>query len=98
MVLDDLRQKGFYVAEDSAANYCQTLLSLAASMNMTYLDSLSQRVGIGSHDRTTLLNAVLDNALARSCRGTVTGLSPSRPATWQPSSSRLTSAFHLPLR
>jgi hypothetical protein len=63
--LDDLRQKGFYVAEDSAANYCQTLLSLAASMNMTYLDSLSQRVGIGSHDRATLRNAVVDNALAR---------------------------------
>jgi hypothetical protein len=33
-----LRQKGFYVAADSHSNYSQTMLSLASSLNLTYLD------------------------------------------------------------
>ena len=63
--LGDLRQMGFYVAEDSTANYCQTLLSLASSMNMSYLDTLAQRAGLGSSDRTIVRHAVVDNALTR---------------------------------
>ncbi len=39
--LDALRQRGFYVAEDSRANYPVTFLSLASSLNMGYLDFLS---------------------------------------------------------
>ncbi len=33
-----LRSNGFYVAEKSRANYVQTMLSLASSLNSTYLD------------------------------------------------------------
>lgn len=35
-----LREKGFYVAEASQTNYCQTYLSLASSLNMAYLDDM----------------------------------------------------------
>lgn len=37
--LDDLRERGFYVAEDSWANYLKTPLSLMSSLNMEYLDA-----------------------------------------------------------
>jgi len=33
-----LREAGFYVAEESVANYPRTLLSLASSLNMTYFE------------------------------------------------------------
>jgi hypothetical protein len=36
--LDWLRQKGFYVAQQSHSNYAQTMLSLASSLNLDYLD------------------------------------------------------------
>ena len=35
---DFLKQKGFYVAEASRPNYCLTELSLASSLNMSYLN------------------------------------------------------------
>ena len=38
--LDQLRRMGFYVADCSMANYAQTELSLAATLNMAYLDEL----------------------------------------------------------
>lgn len=40
-----LESKGFYIAEESSSNYSQTGLSLASSLNLTYLDELSQQVG-----------------------------------------------------
>ena len=43
--LDGLRDRGFFVASQSHANYCQTLLSLASSLNLTYLDGLVDQVG-----------------------------------------------------
>src|SRR5262249_45688605 len=49
--LDRLRAKGFYVASHSTANYCQTPLSLSASLNAIYLDDLVR--GLGS-DQTEL--------------------------------------------
>ena len=36
--LDYLTNKGFYIANKSVANYCQTILSLPSSMNSTYLN------------------------------------------------------------
>ena len=38
--VDWLNQKGFYVARESKANYCQTSLSLASSLNYCFLDHL----------------------------------------------------------
>lgn len=40
-----LRKQGFYVATQSHSNYPLTFLSLASSLNMRYLDSLSTRRG-----------------------------------------------------
>ena len=48
--LDSLRDRGFVTAEESAANYPKTAHSLAASLNMTYLDELTRRAGRGSDD------------------------------------------------
>lgn len=44
--LDYLTAKGFYVAHESRSNYCQTLLSLASSLNLTYLDGLVSQIGV----------------------------------------------------
>jgi hypothetical protein len=40
-----LEQRGFYVADRSRANYDETPLCLASSLNMTYLDAVAARVG-----------------------------------------------------
>jgi hypothetical protein len=39
--LDAMRGRGFYVAEDSRANYPATFLSLASSLNMDYMNFLA---------------------------------------------------------
>jgi hypothetical protein len=41
--LDYLSKNGFFVAEKSRSNYAQTYLSLASSLNFTYLESLAER-------------------------------------------------------
>jgi hypothetical protein len=41
--LDELRERGFYVAEHATANYLKTALSMASSRNMEYLDLLALR-------------------------------------------------------
>ncbi|MEW6217295.1 MAG: hypothetical protein AB1543_06395, partial [Candidatus Bipolaricaulota bacterium] len=43
--LEFLESRGFYVAEESASNYSQTVLSLASSLNMRYLDDEAQQEG-----------------------------------------------------
>lgn len=43
--LASLRERGFYVAGRSRTNYPNTSLSLASSMNMTYLDVIDRRLG-----------------------------------------------------
>jgi hypothetical protein len=48
--LEALRRRGFYVAEESVANYPKTSHSLAASLNMGYLGFLTEAAGTGSDD------------------------------------------------
>jgi hypothetical protein len=43
--LADLEDRGFYVARQSTSNYCQTPLSLSASLNGVYLDELVKGLG-----------------------------------------------------
>jgi hypothetical protein len=43
-----LVEKGFYVAGDSRSNYLKTVLSLASSLNMSYLDPLQVSEGVDS--------------------------------------------------
>ena len=53
-----LRAQGFFVADNSRTNYAQTLLSLASSMNMQYLDDVTRRLGSGTTDRGVLIDMV----------------------------------------
>ena len=56
--LDDLSQKGFYVADKSRSNYPQTGLSVASSLNLKYLDDLAERLGSQSNNRAPLRNMI----------------------------------------
>ncbi len=53
--LNHLEKIGFYVARQSTANYCQTPLSLSASLNSSYLDNLVKGLG---HDQTELSDLI----------------------------------------
>src|SRR5262249_55856944 len=46
--LEQLRSRGFYVADQSCSNYPMTFMSLASSLNMSYLDNaMTQASGFG---------------------------------------------------
>jgi len=48
--LTALRVRGFYVAENSNANYLKTALSLASSLNLSYINTMTAKVGDESDD------------------------------------------------
>ena len=56
--LDRLEKQGFYLARDSMANYCQTGLSLSASLNASYLEELVKGLG---NDQTELTDLIGKN-------------------------------------
>lgn len=56
--LDELRKRGFYVADDSQSNYPTTAHSVASSMNMEYLDDLAEEVGEDSKDWKPLYRTI----------------------------------------
>lgn len=64
--LDYLRGKGFYVADRSTANYIKTRLSLASSLNMEYLNYLSDEFGKDCLDLIPLAMMIWNNRVARS--------------------------------
>ena len=53
-----LEQKGFYVASRSYSNYCQTYLSLAATLNLSYLNEIADQWGSQSNDRRPLVQMI----------------------------------------
>jgi hypothetical protein len=53
-----LEQKGFYVASRSYSNYCQTYLSLAATLNLSYLNELADQLGPQSNSRGPLVQMI----------------------------------------
>src|SRR5262249_55600413 len=57
-----LERKGFFVARRSAANYCQTPLCLASSLNARYLDRL---VDPGARDTGVMHDLIARNAVAK---------------------------------
>jgi len=67
-LLSYLTQKGFYVANRSRANYCQTGLSLASSLNLTYLDGLVSQIGNESSNRLPLAVMIENNRVVRHLR------------------------------
>jgi hypothetical protein len=60
-----LRQRGFYVASRSRANYMQTLQSLASSLNFQYLDDVAARVGPHSTSRRPLETMIQHSRLVQ---------------------------------
>lgn len=63
-----LEQRGFQIARDGRANYCQTILSVAATLNLDYLDDIAARVGLDCTDRAPLSRMIQDNRLCRFLR------------------------------
>lgn len=66
--LDAVRSRGFCVGETSAANYGQTHLSLASSLNMCYLDAVALATGRQSSSRVPLLQMISNNRVAAAFR------------------------------
>lgn len=60
-----LSDRGFQVATQSHANYRATDFSLAATLNMTYLDHLTTRYGRDTSDRTPARAMIRDHAVGR---------------------------------
>jgi hypothetical protein len=63
--VDYLTRRGFYVASKSRSTYSQTFLSLASSLNMTYLDSLAAATGTESRSRRPAVNMIWYNGVSR---------------------------------
>jgi hypothetical protein len=66
--LDQLRGRGFVVPDRARANYSQTFLAVASTLNMAYLDPVGRAVPAGSRDRRPLKRLIDDNALMRLAR------------------------------
>lgn len=56
-----LRARGFFIAEQSYANYCETDLSLASSLNFILLEQLAGKMNPLSGDRTPLYEMIRNN-------------------------------------
>jgi hypothetical protein len=63
-----LNARGFTVAWNSRSNYSQTYLSLASSLNMTYLDSVASRLGSESENRSSLVRMIGDSRVVKELR------------------------------
>jgi len=62
---ESLAEKGFYIASDSRSNYATTFMSIASSLNMEYINYLSDRLGVESGDHSTPFQMIEDNKVWR---------------------------------
>jgi hypothetical protein len=60
-----LERHGFYVAANARSNYSKTILSLASSLNMRYLDDIVQSQGPDSTDPRPLIALIQDSLVLR---------------------------------
>ncbi|MFN8519066.1 MAG: hypothetical protein U0667_06690 [Chloroflexota bacterium] len=79
-----LEGQGFAVARQGRANYGRTVMSLAATLNMTYLDDLAAQMGADSDDstRSTTCSRTMPStgsSRAPGATGTSTSAAGSRP-------------------
>ena len=58
--INGLTAKGFYVASQSRSNYMSTAPSLASSLNMEYINYLSDEIGTSSKDRSMIFSMMQD--------------------------------------
>lgn len=63
--IDYLTGKGFYVADESRSNYAMTSLSLASSLNMEYVNYLTDILGEESKNGRIILKMIKDSKVAR---------------------------------
>ena len=66
--LDRLRERGFQVMPDSHANYVRTTLSLAATLNLDYLDHVIAPQDPGSNNYGPINDRLADHAVGRFLR------------------------------
>ena len=52
--IDALKEKGFYIADQSTSNYSSTLQSISSSLNMEYINYLEDVYGADSNNREPL--------------------------------------------
>ena len=64
-----MTQLGFYVADESLANYGQTNLSLASSLNMIYLDEVAARLGEGNRNPGPINRLICHNRVRETLEG-----------------------------
>lgn len=89
-----LKEKGFFVADNSTTNYNQTFLSLASTLNLTYLDDVASKEGSESSDRSTLKELVSNstvNSFFKAKGYTIVSL----PSTWVGTYKNIKSDVHL---
>lgn len=80
--IEELEERGFFVAKRSVPNYCQTQLSVFSSVNMDYIQSLLPKLDKNSDDRTPIVNGIRESAVAsafRSCGYRVMGIGSGFP-------------------
>lgn len=56
-----LKDKGFYVSSNSTANYPKTFLSLASSLNMQYMDFLTEETNGGKSANQSIVTSYIRN-------------------------------------
>jgi hypothetical protein len=61
--INELKQRGFFVAECSQSNYSQTSLSMASSLNYNYLDALSEEFQSPNTDTLSLMPLLSHSAV-----------------------------------
>jgi hypothetical protein len=65
----DLRAAGFTVLDHAYANYLRTHLSLASSLNMSFLDDLTEKYGRETNESGPVFEMLQDNAVGRFLQG-----------------------------
>lgn len=61
-----LQQKGFYIADDSRSNYANTFLSLASSLNGSFLENQVDSTVTENKDRGPMYKMIREGAVMRS--------------------------------
>jgi hypothetical protein len=61
--IQGLQQRGFYVANNAHSNYCQTELSLASSLNYSYLEQVVPKQELNTNNRL-ILDKLIDKSAA----------------------------------
>lgn len=63
-----LENRGFYVADESSANYLKTAHSLASTLNMEYINYLSQNLGEDSTNLLPLYSMLQENEVSKNLK------------------------------